>query len=149
VVGRGGGLIGGRSPRYEVLDHTADTGILAYGVTLEQLFEHAAYGMFDLMFDLEAVTPSREVAAGARADTRDELLVAWLGELLSLSEIDDLAFSVFTVGRLGEGGVEGFAGGAPAAGMQLRGPPIKAVTYHDLEVAEVAGGWRARVLFDV
>jgi SHS2 domain-containing protein len=31
----------------------------------------------------------------------------------------------------------------------LRGPPIKAVTHHEAAVEELAGGWEARVIFDV
>ena len=42
--------------RYEVLAHTADTGILAHGASLAEAFENAAFGMFDLVFDLSGVT---------------------------------------------------------------------------------------------
>lgn len=135
--------------RYEVFDHTADTGIIAYGDNLHDLFENAAYGMFDLMFDLEPIPSgvTRPVVAGG--DTPEELLVGWLAELLAIAEIDDLVFTSFGVDRLEERGVRGWAGGAPTAGRELRGPPIKAVTYHELAVVEVAGGWWARVLFDV
>lgn len=135
--------------RYEVLPHTADTGIIAYGSTAFELFEHAAYGMFDLMTDLEDV-PSRYsrpiVAAG---DTVEELLVNWLSNLLAESEIHELVFSAFAVDRLEEGGVQGSAGGMPWDGIELRGAPIKAVTYHDLAVVEIPDGWWARVIFDV
>lgn len=135
--------------RYRVLDHTADTGIIAYGATLSELFEHAAYGMFDLMFDLEPVPAGSSRRAAVTGDTPEELLVGWLAELLAIAEIDDLVFSRFGVDRLEESRVQGWAGGALAAGRELRGPPVKAVTYHDLAVVEAPDGWWARVLFDV
>ena len=136
-------------PRYEVLPHTADTAILAYGLTMFELFENAAFGMFDLMFDLGTVGGGRDVPVMAAGDTPEELLVAWLGELLYEAESAGLAFRTFTVDRLEEGGVQGSASGAPVEGLALRGPPIKAVTYHDLAVVEVPDGWWARVVFDV
>ena len=135
--------------RYEVLPHTADTGIIAYGVTLAEVFENAAFGMFDLMFDLSAVPTERSRPVMAAGDTPEELLVAWLGALLAESEIHGLAFASFTVDRLEEGGAQGSAQGAPAAELELRGPPVKAVTFHDLAVVEVPNGWWARLIFDV
>ncbi len=136
-------------PRYEVIPHTADTGIIAYGATLPELFEHAAFGMFDLMVDVAGLRADRDVPVVAAGDTPEELLVAWLGELLYLGEVHRLAFAAFTVDRLEEGGVQGAATGTPFDEVELRGPPIKAVTWHDLAVVEIPGGWWARVIFDV
>ena len=135
--------------RYRVVAHTADTGIVARGATPSEAFENAAYGMFDLMFDLRRVGDGEECAVEAQGETADELLVAWLSALLAEAEIRGLVFSRFTVDRLGGGVVRGTAGGVPAAGLELRGPPVKAVTFHDLAVERVPRGWRARVIFDV
>jgi SHS2 domain-containing protein len=135
--------------RFEVLSHTADTGIIAYGSTLPEVFEHAAYGMFSLMFDLDGVPSPVSRPILAAADTVEELLVAWLGEILAVAEIEDLAFSSFIVDRLEEGGVQGAAAGVPAGEASLVGPPIKAVTFHDLAVVEIPEGWWARIIFDV
>ena len=135
--------------RYEVISHTADTGIVAYGITPEELFENAAWGMFDLMFDLAQLEPVRDVPVVAAGDAVEELLVNWLSELLFHAEILDLALCYFTVDRLEEGGVQGSAGGTPVADVALRGPPIKAVTYHELTVMENLDRWWARIIFDV
>lgn len=135
--------------RYEVLPHTADTGIVAYGATPLELFENAAYGMFDLMFDLAALGGGPDRPVLAAGDTLEELLVAWLGELLYESETVGLAFRTFTVDRLEEGGVQGAASGPALTGVELRGAPVKAVTYHDLAVVQIPDGWWARVIFDV
>jgi SHS2 domain-containing protein len=145
-------VVGGavlRLPRYEVLPHTADTAIIAYGATLFEVFENAAFGMFDTMFDLAQVSTTRSRPVVAAGDTVEELLVAWLSELLAEAETHGLAFSYFTVDRLEEGGVQGSAHGDPAAGLELRGSPVKAATYHDLAVVEIPDGWWARVVFDV
>jgi SHS2 domain-containing protein len=135
--------------RYEVLAHTADTGIVAGGASLAEAFENAAFGMFDLVFDLSGVAATEEYRVEVEAETLGELLVAWLSALLTEAEIRGLAFSRFVVGEPAGGSLRGAAWGGSAAGMELRGPPVKAVTYHDLAVEPAPGGWRARVIFDV
>jgi SHS2 domain-containing protein len=136
-------------PRYEVLSHTADTGIVAYGESPEEAFANAAFAMFDLVFDLSRVPAAEECRVEVEGETPGELLVAWLSVLLAEAEIRGLAFSSFRVEMLSAERLGGTAAGAPSAGLELRGPPVKAVTYHDLAVEQVPGGWRARVIFDV
>ena len=135
--------------RYEPIDHTADTGILAYGATALELFENAGWGMFDLMFDLAGLEPQRDVPVVAAGDHLEDLLINWLSELLYHAETLDLALCYFTVDRLEAGGGQGSAGGGPTADAELRGPPIKAVTYHDLAIVENPDTWWARIIFDV
>ncbi|MGH8935819.1 MAG: archease [Acidimicrobiia bacterium] len=136
-------------PRYEPLDHTADSGIIAYGADLPELFENAAFGLFDLMFDLSALHTGREQDVSVEAEGLEELLVAWLEELLFRAESEGLAFLAFSVRELDEKSLRGVAKGVSSEGVELVGPPIKAVTYHDLQVTEVDEGWQARVIFDV
>jgi SHS2 domain-containing protein len=135
--------------RYRVIAHTADTGIEARGASLAEAFENAAYGMFDLMFDLSGVGAGTECTVEVAGETLDELLVAWLSALLAEAEIRGLVLSRFAVEEIGEGTLRGMASGVPTVGLELRGPPVKAVTFHDLAVKQVPGGWQARVIFDV
>jgi len=136
-------------PRYRILPHTADIGITATGATVEEAFENAAFGMFDLMFDLATVGAAQECRVEAAGDTPAELLVAWLSALLAEAEVRRLAFCRFGVEMLGGGRLRGTAAGDPSDSLELRGPPVKAITYHDLAMEEVPGGWEVRVIFDV
>jgi SHS2 domain-containing protein len=135
--------------RYVVVPHTADIAFIAFGHTLEELFENAAFAMFDTTFDLSASSGrvSRQVVA--HGDTPEDLLVSWLSELLVQSEVEGLAFSRFGVDRLEEGGVQGWAAGDPFDMIPLIGSPVKAVTHHDLAIVGIPGGWWARVVLDV
>lgn len=134
--------------RYEVLSHTADTGIIVHGESLAELFENAAYGMFDLMFDLRRATPTATSEIVIDAKVVEDLMFSWLSELLFRAEVENTAWSTFQVELL-EGRIHAVIGGCGFADLTLRGPPIKAVTLHQLEVALEAGGWRATVVFDV
>src|SRR3972149_3116575 len=56
-------------PPFEIMEHTADAGIVAHAGSLEELFANAAAGMFSLMADLDSVHPAeqRDIAIEARA----------------------------------------------------------------------------------
>ena len=86
-----------------------------------------------------------EVAAA----TLEELLVDWLSTLLFEAETRDLAFCRFEIETIAVDRLKGRASGIPSAELELRGAPIKAVTYHDLAIEELTEGCSARVVFDV
>jgi SHS2 domain-containing protein len=135
---------------YRVLSHTADTGIEASAASFEAVVATTAVGMFDLMYDLASLTPSSEIVAAVSAiGELDEIIVDALSELLYLAEADDLLCTDVIATRSGNNELRIVAAATPTAGVELRGPPVKAVTYHDLSVAEVEPGrWIARVYFD-
>lgn len=137
--------------RYEEISHTADVAVIAHGSTLHEAFESAAFAMFDIVFDLEGATGSERRQIRADGDSHEELLVSWLSEILSESETSDLAFSRFGIELVDTdaGVVKGWAAGDPAGRFELNGAPIKAITYHDLEISEDGDGWSIRVVFDV
>ncbi|MBP7147139.1 MAG: archease [Acidobacteria bacterium] len=143
-------MIRGPAP-YETFEHTADAGVIVRAPELPELFERAAAAMFDTMFDLARVEPGPEpVAVEVRAADVEELLVEWLGELLSLAMARREVLAAFEVRELDETHVAGRAWGEPIdAGRHGFRTEIKGVTYHHLRVAGEDGGWMARVLFDL
>ncbi len=84
------------------------------------------------------------------ADGYEELMVAWLEELLYQSEVKGLALHEFSVETVSEGRVRGSARGPRfGRGALAVGSGVKAVTRHGLQVLRVGGYWHARVIFDV
>ena len=79
----------------------------------------------------------------------ETLLVSWLQELLYLLDTEDLVFGRFQVK------LHGFSLEAIAWGdvfdpkIHTMKTEIKAVTYHQLEVAKSDQGWQAQVIFDI
>ena len=67
---------------FEIVDHTADVGVRAYGATPEELFANAALGMFSIIGDVERVAPRETRDVRAEAEDVALLLAAFLGELL-------------------------------------------------------------------
>lgn len=133
-----------------VLSHTADTGIEVTADSFSELLEELAAAMFGLVVDLDRCTPGRWVELALFSDTIEDLVVDSLSELLTSAEIEDVVYCRFEAAA-DESRCEARlrAGGAPTADVEIVGPPIKAVTYHDLVVEQRPHGWFARVYFDV
>jgi SHS2 domain-containing protein/predicted Zn-ribbon and HTH transcriptional regulator len=153
------------------LDHTADTGIIVTAPDLPTLFSRAAWGMFSVITDLAAVQPAAAETVEVEADDLPGLLVRWLSELNFRHITTHRLYARFTVQELsaapGPAGrpATDVAARAPTGGpgrlrAEVFGEPIvpgrhtvfteiKAVTFHGLELAEVDGGWRAQIIFDL
>ena len=138
-----------RDPEFVVLDHTADTGISATAPSLAELIETMAKGMFSLMAVVSPCPHHRSVAFSVSAASDEDLVYECLSELLYLSEVEDTIFCVFHVSAVAERAIEVEAGGAPSGEIELTGAPIKAVTYHEIEVTQSDDTWRGRIYFDV
>jgi SHS2 domain-containing protein len=131
------------------LAHTADTGLEATAPDLAGLITELALGMFELMGEIEPCPGGREQRAEVRATTAEDLVVDCLSELLYLSETEDVHFCLVEAEQTGEWAVVMHIRGVPTKSVVPTGPPIKAVTYHRLEVARRSEGWYGRVYFDV
>lgn len=143
--GRGGLRTG---PRFEVLEHTADVGLLARGSTLEEAFEGVAEGLATL---LGAWFPAEGTERRVRVEGQDveAVLAGWVDELLYLHEVQDVVFGGFEVRRANDQGVDAQVWIAPRGERELEGVGVKAATYHRLEVGRDSEGRFARIYLDV
>lgn len=134
---------------FEIIDHTADVGIVAYGADLSQAFASAARAMFSLMVESGAVEEVEHRDIVVAATDLEDLLVAWLNELLYLFDAENMLFTRFDIGRLSDTHLEAKVYGEPvdSSRHQLK-MGVKAATYHMVEVDQ-SNGSRVRVLFDV
>ena len=102
-------------PRYEVLSHTADTGVVVHGATIPEVFESAAFAMFDLMFGIGDLEGGEPIRIQIVALTVEDLLVDWLSTLLFEAETNDLALCSFEVETIDEGRLAGRVSGVGVA----------------------------------
>ncbi len=137
-------------PNFELLEHTADLGILVRGDSPERLFENAAGALIQIMVRGNPRSAPANSRLEVEGSDLEDLMVRWLGEILYLFE--------------GEGKVLLRATARVDSPHRLRATletvpfdprdheilnEIKAVTYHQIEVKEKAGHWEARIIFDV
>jgi SHS2 domain-containing protein len=135
---------------YELIDHTADVGVKAYGKTLSEAFQNAGKAMFDIITDKSEIENIGQYDIELTADDLEQLLVDWLSELLYLHSANNLVFGFFKV-DLDE---KNKKLKAKVFGEKLNmskhkpGAEIKAVTYHMLEVKKKKPFY-VQVLFDI
>src|SRR5512136_3077938 len=97
--------------RFEILDHTADIGIIVHGENLKALFENAGEAFFHLITDLRKVKGRIERRVNIGGENLDRLMVDWLTELLYLHDVEHLLFKEFKVDSVGEDGLKAAAKG--------------------------------------
>jgi SHS2 domain-containing protein len=130
---------------YSELEHTADWAIRITAKDLPDLLIKAARGMLDLM-GLPRGEGGEKQKIEIDAIDEEDLLVAWLEELLYLVESRSVGFAGLQV-EVSEGPqlvatVETVAGLEPEK-------EIKAVTFHNLDIHPVEGGLGVTIVFDV
>ena len=135
---------------FREFEHTADLGIESTAADLPRLFAAAGEGLFSLIADPENIDPRDQVTVSAVGSGPEELLHAWLRELLSQFNLDGFVGKTCVVERLTDARVDGIVHGETLDLSRHRfRTEIKGVTYHDFKVWQENGAWHARVIFDV
>jgi len=133
--------------RYKLLEHTADAMVEVQGKDLGERFGNAAYAMFDQITDLSKVKPKGELRVVISGDTREQLLVDFLQELLFVHDTEDLVFSEFEIKTDGKTLEAVVRGEKFDEKKHTKRSVVKGVTYHRLEFDDLKG--RLTILFDV
>jgi SHS2 domain-containing protein len=135
--------------KFEVFEHTADTGIIARGGDIKEAFASAAEGMFSLITGLDDIEEAESREIDIKAADRESLLVAWLNELIYYFDTENLLFKRFDIASLSRTHLKATAYGEKAdlSRHEIK-IGIKAATYHMLKVEEGKSSM-VRVLFDI
>ena len=134
---------------FEILDHTADVGIIAYGADLKQAFANAARGLFSLITELDDVEEVIYQDIEINASDRESLLVAWLNELVYRFDTENILFKRFDITQLDDTRLKarGYGEKVDRSKHKLK-VGVKAATYHMLKV-DKNNGYRVQVIFDI
>jgi len=138
------------SAGYELVDHTSDIGVHAWGATQGEVFEQAARALFSLVCDPREVDARETVDVSLEAESRELLLAAWLNELLHIFEARRLLLSHFDVLELGERTLCARVTGEPLdPDRHVLCGGVKAATLHELALEPRADGWEGFAILDV
>lgn len=135
---------------FRLLEHTADMGIEAQGDSLASLFRQTALGLRQIVTACTDIQSRQEILVELQAQDREELLVNWLTELLFLLEARQLLPAEFVIDSISDSQLR-----ARVRGEYLDSErhclerEVKAVTYHQIRVEQVADCWRAQVFVDL
>ncbi len=131
------------------VEHTADWALRIFGRDWPDFLKNAARGLNYLLIDAEAALVDkleREERVALTAFDREGLLVDWLGELAYWAETERLIFHEFDFSEVTPTHLRARLRGSVVPHLRKH---IKAVTYHNLAITEIAEGLTATVVFDV
>ena len=137
-------------PSYEIFDHTADAGIRVFAPTLAKLLAPAGNGLYAVIGELVATDQAELVTLDLAGTEPAVLLRDYLNELLIFFERD--ARVVTGVDRVS------FDGDRLTATIQTAmvdgersayHREVKAITYHELGIRSVPGGYEATIIVDI
>jgi len=134
---------------YELLPHTADIVVSAWGPTAERCVAEAVRGLVASFADVGRVLPDRAVSFTCSPGPGSELLVEVLEEVIYLADVQDVVPVHTSVAHTADGGLIGVFGVAPLSSVDLAGPAPKAISRHDLRFEQRDAGWTCSAVVDV
>jgi len=135
---------------FEIIDHTADIGIIAYGKDVEELFSNAALALFSLITEPESIEEKSHLKLKVSSEDRDSLLVEWLNELIYFFDARHILFNRFDIESLTHNELKATCYGEdfdPLKHKIKRG--VKAATYHMLKLDKNSDGYKAQIILDI
>ena len=134
---------------FEIVDHTADVGIIAYGADISQAFANAARALFSLITELDDVAEVLYRDMELTASDEESLLVEWLNELIYLFDVENIVFKRFDITQLNNTRLKARSYGEKVDSSKHKlKTGVKAATYHMLRV-DKGNGCKLQVLFDI
>ena len=140
------------------LDHIADIRFIAYGKTIETLFENAAKAMLTVIADIEAIQPENKFDVELETDSLENLMVDFLSELLFLFDSEETVIGNVDVKKIeqkNKGGNEKYSIVAAVSGEPINSnkqnfkTEVKAVTYNGIRVEKTTEGYETEVVLDL
>jgi SHS2 domain-containing protein len=129
---------------YRWIEHTAEIELAIEDESPEAVFNEALVAFGDLLTEERGGEPVTH-QVNISAPDLPALLAEWMNELVYLAETDGFVPERVEQLRLVDSGLQAEIGGQ----RHIPRNPVKAVTYHDLELHDVEGIWYAHVVLDV
>ena len=140
--------------KYKLLENVAiaDIAFEAYGKTLNELFENAAFAIFELSADIETIDAMKKIEFELENKKLDNLLYDFLSEILFLKDSKYMVFKHVHV-TIKEGNKNKLKtileGDKINPEVQHLENDIKAITMHMFEIKKEKNQWKATVVVDI
>ena len=134
--------------RFQLIEHTADTGLTAYGNNLAEAFASAAFGLFSIIAELNRVRELESLEVVVNANDAESLLFNWLNHLIYVFEVKRFLCKRFDMTEFNEHNLKATCWGErydPSRHQLKLG--VKSATYHMLKIDGEKN--RVQVIFDV
>ncbi len=134
--------------KFDLIEHTADIGLTAYGQNLAEAFSNAAYGLFSLITDLRKVRQVESRTVELQEKNPEDLLFEWLNHLIYLFDTEQIVFKECEIQEFDGHKIKAVCHGEkvdPERHEIKLG--VKAATYHQLKVDAEKN--QVQVIFDI
>lgn len=135
---------------FKIKPHIADVRLQVEASTLEELFEAALSGMNKILKKSLAFKDRQNLLSERikiTSSDKTSLLVDFLSEILTLSQIKKAIFKNIKIKKLTENYLEAEVKGSKTEGFD---EDIKAVSYHEAEISQNKNGkYQTNVIFDI
>ena len=137
-------------PNFKFLDHTADLGIIVSGLDLKDLFETAAKSMIKIIVKGKPSEKTNTIKLTVDGEDLADLMVRWLSEILYLFEGEKVVLTDVEIESISPTHLDTILITTSFdSSLHEILCEIKAVTYHQIEVAKKDDHWEAKIIFDV
>jgi len=134
--------------RFRLIEHTADTGLIAYGKDLPEAFANAAYGMFSIIADLRLVRETESRVIEVSGNDTESLLFEWLNRLLYFFDVEMLLLKRFDIVKFDGKTLQAKCWGEKFdASRHTIKIGVKSATYYLLQVDREKN--RVQIIFDI
>jgi SHS2 domain-containing protein len=135
---------------YEIFDHTADAGIRARAATLAELLAPAGDGLYEVIGKLVTGGEPTRINFDFTGTSAAILLRDYLNELLILFERDRLCVRSLDVATFDDQRLAVTVEASPVdVDRSEVHREVKAITYHELDIRTIPGGYEATVIVDI
>ena len=134
--------------RFQLIEHTADTGLIAYGHSLAEAFANAGYGLFSIITELNRVRVRESRLVAVNAEDAESLLFEWLNNLIYIFDVEYLLCKRFDITEFTEHNLKATCWGEryDSSRHHLK-LGVKSATYYMLKVDGEKN--MVQVIFDV
>ncbi|MHA1214631.1 MAG: archease [Candidatus Hodarchaeales archaeon] len=135
---------------FEYFEHRADIGIRGIGRTVEEAFEQVALALFGIMVEIEEIHPVEKQIVEVKGLDYEELLMAWLSELIYLKDIEAKMYVKFEILQMTDTNLKAQIYGQAIDFDKLKLKlEVKAATWTQLSVSKKEDYWIAQCVVDV
>ena len=127
---------------------TSDVEFVAYGSTLNELFENAAYALFNVICDVKKVKHENVKHVKLKDSSVEGLLLKWLETLIAYVDIHEMFFSKFDVKITDKFVLDAKVYGEPAV-QSKAGTLVKGISYHDFKIEKQGKQYKATITCDI
>jgi len=136
--------------KFEILDIAGDVGLKAFGESKQEVFVHAALGMYSLITNTDILKDQKSITVSVESHELDGLLVSWLNELIFHFDAYGFIGKNIDIVSFSDNRIDAKLSGEEFDPERHEGKLlIKAATYHRLKIEKKDHLWETEIIFDI